>query len=89
MTIKKLLANLNALTREWKKYTFKVIGKTQHEEAKTIFVYVEENNAPAYVLGYRLDLNALVEYHTIYTGHLYAEKLREFEKAIEQGKKAK
>ena len=85
MTTKKLLNNLNTNAQNWNNTrTFKVIAKAEHNEAKSVFILVEEEGRPAFILAYRLDINSLTECKEIYTGKLWAHTLKAFEDAIEK-----
>ena len=88
MTTKKLLNNLTTLfssTCEELTYSFKVVAKTQHNQAKTVYIMVFDfNETPYFLLRYRLDINYLADIYAIYKSRATSSELKRFEKAIEE-----
>lgn len=85
MTAKKLLENLNRDNYLQRQY--KIIAKTQHEDAKSVYILQSDDNGqPRFILSYRLDINFLCNVTTLDYGHLTASELKHFENAIEGDK---
>ena len=85
MTTKKLLENLNKDNYLHRQY--KVIAKTQHKDAKSVYVMQsDERGNPQFIIVYRLDINFLSEIYTMACGHLTARELKHFENAVKEDK---